>query len=75
MKKEEDDQKNIKQIGAFVTIPFVLAVPPILGWLIGSWLDKEFGTAPFLMLILIIFGFAAGIFELYRLIKRFGNGD
>lgn len=63
----------IKQIGVFITIPFVLAVPPVLGWLIGSWLDSVFNTQPVLMYVLIILGFVAGFREVYRIIKKFGN--
>ena len=64
----------MRQIGVFMTIPFVLAVPPILGWLIGSWLDTKIDTAPYLMFIFIALGFIAGVRETIRLIKRFGNG-
>jgi ATP synthase protein I len=57
----------------FVTIPFVLAVPPVLGWLIGNWLDEKLNTKPFLMYILIVLGFCAGFREMFRILKRFGN--
>ena len=68
-KKENEELK----IGIFVTIPFVLATPPILGWFIGQWLDKKLATEPYLMYILVILGFVAGFRELYRIIKRFGD--
>lgn len=63
----------MKQIGVMITIPFVLAVPPALGWLIGSWLDKYFNTSPILMYLFIVLGFVAGFREVYRIIKRFGD--
>lgn len=63
----------MRQIGVFMTIPFVLAVPPVLGWLIGSWLDGKLNSAPYLMYFCILLGFAAGIKEVIRLIKRYGN--
>jgi ATP synthase protein I len=71
----DEEQKRLRQLGAYLTIPFVLAVPPILGGFIGNWLDHALETEPFLMLILIVLGFIAGFIELYRLIKRFGNGS
>lgn len=74
MDTEEDKKKWMQQVGVFVTVPFVLSVPPVLGWFIGQWLDDHLGTAPFLMYSLIILGFVAGCREFYRLIKRFGNG-
>jgi F0F1-type ATP synthase assembly protein I len=77
-KDPQDSQDDLKddatKIGVYLTIPFVLAVSPILGWWIGSWLDKKFDTAPYLMYIGLLFGFVAGFRELYRLIKRFGDG-
>lgn len=63
----------MRQIGVFMTIPFVLAVPPVLGWWIGSWLDGKINSSPYLMYTFIALGFVAGIREVYRLIKRFGN--
>jgi ATP synthase protein I len=73
---EQDDKDKPKgpQFLAYVTIPFVLAVPPIVGWAIGSWLDKTFHTTPVLMFVMVFFGFVAGGREFYRIIKRFGSG-
>ncbi len=58
-----------------LTIPFILAASPIIGWLIGDWLDKKLGTEPYLMYLFVVIGFAAGFRELFRIIKRFGNGE
>jgi ATP synthase protein I len=74
MVSENEEQKNLRQIGVFITIPFVLAVPPILGWLIGSWLDRFFGVEPYLMYIFLVLGFIAGFREMYRIVRRYGNG-
>jgi ATP synthase protein I len=72
--EDDDNQKRIRQVGAFVTIPFVLAIPPIIGWFIGDWIDKKWGTGPYLMLLFLGLGFAAGIKEFIRILKRFGDG-
>lgn len=63
----------MKQIGIFMTIPFVLALPPLLGWYVGSWLDEKLGSTPYLMYLLIILGLVAGFREVFHLIKRFSN--
>jgi ATP synthase protein I len=70
------DGKKIRrqQFLAFTTIPFALAVPPLIGWAIGSWLDTFFKTTPYLMFFLLILGFVAGCRECYRIVKRYGNG-
>ena len=71
---DEEKQKAMRQTGVYLTIPFALGIPPVLGWLIGKWLDDTFGTQPVLMYIFIALGFAAGFREVYRIIKRFGDG-
>lgn len=71
--EEEERRAKLQQFGAFVTIPFVLAVPPIVGWFIGRWLDKYLHTTPYFMYILLLLGIATGIRECYRIIKKYGN--
>lgn len=71
--EENGGKPNISLIGAYITIPFVQAIPPILGWFLGRWLDSLFGIAPYLMYILMILGFIAGFREVLRIIKKFGN--
>lgn len=71
--EEEQQNKRLRQLGVYVTIPFVLAVPPLVGWLIGSWLDNWLETGPFFMFFFIVLGFVAGVRELYRIIKTYGS--
>jgi ATP synthase protein I len=63
----------MKQIGIFITLPFVLALPPIVGWYLGTKLDDKFNSKPLFMYLCIVLGFVAGFREAYRIIKRFGN--
>lgn len=74
-KKSKEEKKSLKQIGAYVTLPFVLAVSPVIGWLLGRWLDNLLDTKPYLSYLGILFGLIAGARELYRMIKEFGNGS
>lgn len=69
----EDDKINIKQISIFITIPFVIAIPPIIGWFIGNFLDKWLHTEPFLTYFMILCGIIAGIRELYRILIKYGS--
>ncbi len=71
--QDDEEHKRVRLIGALITLPFVLAVPPVIGLYAGSWLDKHFGVA-FFMPLLLILGFAAGVRESYRIIKKYGNG-
>jgi len=43
-----------------------LAVSVLLAFAVGYWLDKKFGTAPWLMLGCSAAGFAAGLYSVIR---------
>jgi F0F1-type ATP synthase assembly protein I len=48
----------------------LMAVGPILGYYIGSLLDRTLSTGPYLMVIFIFLGFAASGKGVYDLIKK-----
>ncbi|MFN4174229.1 MAG: AtpZ/AtpI family protein [Parachlamydiaceae bacterium] len=64
------EPNRARLIGLCVTLPFVLSVPPIVGWAIGSWLDGKLGTSPYLMYAFIVLGAISGIREFIRLVKK-----
>ena len=74
MNGKKEGQNPSKWIGTAFMIPFLLGVPPIMGALIGRWLDDLLHTAPYLMYILIFLGMIAGFREIIRLVKGIGNG-
>jgi ATP synthase protein I len=47
-----------------------LIVGVALGGLLGWALDRQFGTAPWLMVVLVILGFAAGLLNVIRAAKQ-----
>lgn len=69
---ENDGKDKVRLIGAFVMIPFVMAVPPIVGWYLGSWLDGLLGTS-YLMYVFLVLGVIGGARECYRIIKEFSD--
>ena len=60
-----------RTIGALSTVGFSFVLAVGLGALIGYYLDKWFGTSPWLFLLFILFGLAAGILNVYRTADRF----
>ncbi len=38
----------------------------VLSALLGYWLDKKLGTSPWLLIVLVFVGAAAGFYSLYR---------
>ena len=71
----QPDAKNAEKGGALslafrvsVEIVSAVAIGVGIGWLLDSWLE----TTPWLMVMFIVLGFAAGILNVYRLATGFG---
>jgi F0F1-type ATP synthase assembly protein I len=71
----ESRGRAIRNIGAMSTVglSFVLAV--VLGALAGLWLDGLLGTSPWLFLLFFFLGVVAGVINVYRMAKKFLEGD
>ncbi len=54
--------------GVYGAVGFQLAATVIGGLLFGSWLDKKFGTDPWLTLVGILLGAIGGFYNLIRLL-------
>lgn len=46
-----------------------------LGWGVGHWLDNKFGTEPWLMLLFLLFGTAAGFKGIYTAAREATRGN
>lgn len=51
-------------------IPTVLAAGPIVGFLIGTWIDQSWSTEPWGKTVMSVLGFIAGTKQVLELIKR-----
>jgi ATP synthase protein I len=71
--KSPDNNKSFRQATVFISLPLMLLVPPLLGWLIGSHLDEIWKSSPWMTLLLVILGFVAGFREVWQMLKRFGD--
>ena len=73
MATPDEDREKYQQIrvyGLLSSIPGFLVVPPVVGALAGMWLDKRFGTAPWLLLVFLVLGFGSGVRLIMRTLKR-----
>ncbi|MGD9212447.1 MAG: AtpZ/AtpI family protein [Desulfobacteraceae bacterium] len=68
MKKET--RRYFRELGYFSTIGLSIALAIFIGLAIGLWLDKKFGTHPWLMIIFLILGIIAGYRNLGLAIKK-----
>ena len=67
--KEPNKVTAWRQIGLLSSIPFILALAPIVGYLLGQYLDNRFHTRPWLSVVLLALGFVAGVRETVNIIK------
>jgi ATP synthase protein I len=74
----EKDRKKVtawRQIGLLSTIPFILAIAPIVGYLLGQYLDTRFHTKPWLSVVLMALGFVAGVRETIKIVRMSQRED
>lgn len=58
---------------SIVGIQFPIAIA--LGYFFGHWLDKQFGSDPWLTIIFALFGIAAGFVNLFRITAQAGRAE
>jgi ATP synthase protein I len=47
-----------------------MAIAVIIGLLFGTWLDGRIGTSPWMMILFLCFGFAAGLKGVLRYVRQ-----
>lgn len=65
----EDRRGNLWAL-EFWGVGFVIVAGVVTGYLLGSWLDRKFGTSPWLVVAGVLLGTVAGILELFRTVSR-----
>ena len=59
---------------AFAGVGIQLGLTLTLSALGGLWLDRRLGTSPWLLLLLVLVGAAAGFYSIYRRVIGSGSG-
>ena len=72
---EENKYRLFRHVGLLTTIPVVLLSGPVVGYLIGDYLDKRWGTEPWLMIFFLIIGFIASVRQTIAVITRAGSNS
>ncbi len=72
---EEKDRKFIRMIGVLSTVGITMVVATVIGFYIGYWLDTKLGTKPWLMLVFLLLGIAAGFKNLFDQVKKIQDFD
>ena len=67
---DNDTKKMIRTLGYVSSVGLSMGIAIALGAGIGYWLDKKFGTSPWLLLVFIGFGIVAAFRNLYIMYKK-----
>lgn len=70
LRQSSDKSQLYRQLALAGVIPIMMAVGPLIGYLIGNWLDSWLRTAPWLMVVFIGFGFVASGKEVYNIVRK-----
>ena len=68
------DRRWVRQLGVLSSVGLTLVIATVLGFWGGHVLDGWLGTGPWLMLIGLLFGIAAGFLNLFRAVGLFDGG-
>lgn len=69
--KDKEKLKRSVSLGEASAVGIEIVAAIVIGALGGAWLDKKFGTEPYLTLFGIAAGFGAAAKAVMRVIKRF----
>ena len=73
MTEKQDRRALFRELGKYSALGLELAIAVVLGLAIGYYLDKWLGTGPWMTVVWIGIGFAAGVRSLYRAALRSGK--
>ncbi len=62
--------KRMFQTLSMSSVGLELGISVIVGMVFGSWLDGKAGTGPWLMILFLVFGFAAGMRGIVRAMNK-----
>jgi F0F1-type ATP synthase assembly protein I len=60
----------LRSAGLLLAIPTLLIVSPLVGFFVGSWVDRALHTAPWFTIIGLVLGFIAAGRETWLIYRR-----
>lgn len=73
MTEKQDRKAFFRELGKYSALGLEMAISVVIGLGVGYYLDRWLGTSPWLTVVWIGIGFAAGVRSLYRAAIRSGK--
>lgn len=67
---DPDAKKALQAASRYGYLGIFFGVAALMGYGAGYWLDQRFGTTPWLSIVGLFIGIAAGFKELYKLARQ-----
>jgi len=68
---QKEPKKNpLQEFGLYGSLGITLVLLTVGGYFLGFWLDKKLGTSPYLSVVGLFLGIAAGFYQLYKAATR-----
>jgi ATP synthase protein I len=72
---DKETKRTVIQMASVSSIGIALVLAIFGCFFLGRWLDQQLGTDPYLTLLFLLIGIAAGFRNIYVLIKRYIKDD
>ena len=72
-KEQREKFRSMRQVGLLTSIPFLLLVSPLVGYWMGTHVDRWLHSRPWGANIGVGLGLLAGLREVVRVIRRAGE--
>jgi ATP synthase protein I len=72
---EKETKQTVIQMASVSSIGIAMVIAIFGCFFLGRWLDRQLGTEPYLTLLFLLIGIAAGFRNIYVLIKRYIRND
>ena len=67
---DDDTGRSMREVGLYTSIPIMLGVGPAIGWYLGLLIQRRLGGEPWWEVGGVLFGIAASIRTVYKIIKQ-----
>ena len=72
---KQDDYSWMRKAGQASSVGLVFVAATFIGYFFGSWLDRRFGTEPWLMLVFTLLGIVAGFVEMIKIAQQLSKDE